>query len=93
MTSNIKLTEEQMTALEKMGADFFTIEECAIGLEVDTSQLKYAIKDRKHPAHKSYYKGRMTEVARHRRNVKDLANRGSSPAQALVDKYIEQSKL
>lgn len=91
MKSNLKLSPEQLDALEKMAADFFKITECAIVLEVEEASLKYAIQDREHEAHKRYYKGRMTEVARHRKNVKELANRGSSPAQVLVDKYIEQS--
>ena len=92
MKASLQLTNEQLDTLEKLAGDFFTVEECAIALEVDGFRLETAIKDREHDAHKRYYKGRMTEVARHRKNVKDLSNMGSSPAQALVDKYIEQSK-
>ena len=91
MKSNLKLNEEQLSALEKLAGDFFTVHECAIALEVDEVQLKYAVEDGEHEAHKRYFKGRMTEVARHRKNVKSLANMGSSPAQALVEKYIDKS--
>ena len=91
MKSNLSLSAEQLESLEKLAGDFFSVAECAIALEVDDALLKYAIEDKEHSAHKSYYKGRMTEVARHRKNVKSLANMGSSPAQALVEKYIDKS--
>lgn len=93
MESNLKLSEEQLTALEEMGADFFSPTECAIALQISVERFSAALKDKSNDAHKRYYKGRMTEVARHRRNVKELANMGSSPAQQQVEKFIEKSSF
>lgn len=89
--SNLKLTQEQLDSLEQMGTDFFSIADCAISLQISEAILSRAIQDKENDAHKYYYRGRMTEVARHRRNVKSLANMGSSPAQMLVQKFIESS--
>lgn len=87
----MKLNEQQLQQLEQLAADFFTIKECAIDLGVDEVKLIELIKKKGTAEHIYYYRGRMTEVARHRKNVKELANRGSSPAQTQVEKWIEKS--
>lgn len=87
----LELTPEQLATLQNMGGDFFSISECAIALEVPEPALRQAINTQGNPAHKAYHTGRITEVAKHRRNVKDLANRGSSPAQSVIEKWIENS--
>lgn len=87
------LTQQELETLQKLSEDFFTVEECAIALEVSPEHLRNEIINPNSEAHKYYYKGRITELAKHRRNVKELANRGSNPAQVMVEKFIEQSNI
>lgn len=92
MNSNLKLSPEQLDTIELLGKDFLEISEIAISIGVTKEQLERALKDQEHEAHKRYFAGRLPEKVKHIRNLKELSNRGSSPAQAMVDKYIQKSE-
>ena len=85
-------SKEQLDALEKLGQDFLEVWEVAISIGVSKENLEMALKDKNSDAHKRYFSGRLPEKVKHIRNLKELSNRGSSPAQAMVDKYIQKSE-
>ncbi len=66
---------------------FFSPEEITIILGVDS---KEKMKD---DFKRSYQKGRLLSIADVRKSVLELAKSGSSPAQVLALKFIDDSKL
>ena len=86
----MNLTKTQLEALEKMGASFLSVDECCIALEVDEVDFHAAMRDRRTAAFKSYWKGVLNAKVKHVKNVSDLADRGSSPAQQMINSMIER---
>lgn len=89
----MKLTNEQLDALEKMGAAFLTVKECAIALEVDVAEFSSIMEDETSDAFKRYCKGVLNEKIKHINSVKELSFRGSSPAQQMLQKYIDNLNI
>jgi hypothetical protein len=85
----MQLTKEQLEALEKMGASFLSIKECAIALEVDEVNFCKIMNDRTSEIFKTYWKGVLNAKVKHVKNVADLSDRGSSPAQQMIQKMID----
>ena len=85
------LSKEQLASLEKLGGTFFSVQQCALVIEVDQMDLKKAIKNPSTEAHKAYYKGFLTSTLKLRESIMELATRGSSPAQAQMLKILEQA--
>jgi hypothetical protein len=71
----------------------FTREEIAVILEVDVAELKSLLQDRESPALRAFQRGRLKREAEVRKGIFDLAQNGSSPAQAFAMKIIENAKL
>lgn len=86
----MKLSEEKLQALEQMGASFLTVDECSIALEVDEVDFEEVMSDRTSKEFKAYWKGVLNAKVKHVKNVSDLANRGSSPAQQMIDRMLEK---
>lgn len=83
-------TPEQLKSLEQMGATFLTVKECAIALEISIPSLEIEMKNEKSEAYKAYWKGVLNAKVKHIKSVSDLAQRGSFPAQQLIEKRIEK---
>lgn len=92
MKSNLGLSEEQLEKIKECSSTFLEIWEIAVCIGVSQQQLTQAIKDKTHQAHQYFYQGRLPEKVKHINNLKELADRGSSPAQAMIDKYIQKSE-
>jgi hypothetical protein len=87
----MKLNDEQLRVLEEYAGAFFSIHQCAIIMGVDPYDLDKAVKDETSDAHKAYYKGYLLSQFKVRKEIIKMAERGSSPAQTLVKKLIEES--
>ena len=89
----IDQNESFITEVETYASLMFTKEEIAVILEVDPSELKVLLKDRDNPVCKAFQRGRLKREAEVRKGIFDLAQNGSSPAQAFAMKIIENAKL
>jgi len=87
------LTEDQLRELEELGKLFFAIGQCAIILQIDGKKLKEKIDDAESAEHHRYWKGYLQSEAEVRKSIIDVAKRGSAPAQSLVTKIIDNSKV
>ena len=85
------LDQNQLDKLCTLGETFFSVQQCALVLEVDQLELKKEIKLQTSAAHKAYYKGLLTATLKLRQSIMDLAMRGSSPAQTQMLKILEQT--
>ena len=65
----------------------------AMILEVDPAELKALLQEGESPAFKAFQRGRLKREAEVRKGIFDLAQNGSSPAQAFAMKIIENAKL
>lgn len=85
--------ESFISDIETYASLMFTKEEIAVILEVDPAELKALLQERESPAFKAFQLGRLKREAELRKGIFDLAQNGSSPAQAFAMKIIENAKL
>jgi hypothetical protein len=85
----MKVTKQLLDDLEKMGAAFLSVKECAIALEVDEVEFNKLMMNRNSEVFRRYWKGVLNAKVKHVKNVSDLATRGSSPAQQMIQKMID----
>lgn len=81
------MINEQLVDIENYAGFFFTKEEVQIILnlldaEINTAQFT-----------KAYLRGKLIAEATIRKSIIELAANGSSPAQIIAMKFIDQSKL
>jgi hypothetical protein len=89
----IDQNESFITEVETYASLMFTKEEIAVILEVDPSELKVLLKDQDNTVFKAFQRGRLKREAEVRKGIFDLAQNGSSPAQAFAMKIIENAKM
>ena len=89
----IDQNESFITEVETYASLMFTKEEIAVILEVDPLELKILLKDQDNPVFKAFQRGRLKREAEVRKGIFDLAQNGSSPAQAFAMKIIENAKM
>jgi len=85
--------ESCISDIETYASLMFTKEEIAVILEVDPAELKILLLDRESPSFRAFQRGRLKREAEVRKGIFDLAQNGSSPAQAFAMKIIENAKL
>ena len=88
----MELTAKQLDDLEIMAAALFNYRECAIALELDETDFANLMINPNAPAFKRYWKGILSTKLKHVQSVFELAQRGSSPAQAAIQKMIDDLK-
>jgi hypothetical protein len=84
------LSTEQLDMLEMAGQSLLDINQAAIIIEVEPSWLSIAINDKNTAAHKRYWKGYFISMMKVRKSIIELAERGSFPAQQLLQKIVEK---
>jgi hypothetical protein len=89
----MKQNESFIGDIETYASLMFTKEEIAVILEVDPIELQVLLQDRENPAFRAFHLGRLKREAEIRKGIFDLAQNGSSPAQAFAMKIIENAKL
>ena len=70
----------------------FNRHEIAVIMEVDPVELSDLLLDKQSPACKAFQRGRLKREAELRKGIFDLAQNGSSPAQTMAIKLIENAK-
>ena len=85
--------ESFISDIETYASLMFTKEEIAVILEVDPVEMKTLLMERESPAFKAFQRGRLKREAEVRKGIFDLAQNGSSPAQAFAMKIIENAKM
>ena len=86
------LNEKFLEDLETYASLMFTKSEIAIILEIPAQDLLEAISDNP-PTLAAFQRGRLKREAEIRKGIFDLAQNGSSPAQAFAMKIIENAKM
>lgn len=86
----MKLTSDQLTELESLASYFFTPDECAIVLGIDTDDLEMALMDDDHPAYAAYQRGKLKSKLELRKSILTLAKQGSSPAQTMALRLLDE---
>jgi hypothetical protein len=90
---NEELSQDTLKYAERLAAAAFTEQEMSISLEIELRNIKAWMQDRQHPFFKAVMKGKLeTQLQLRERILKDASN-GSSPAQTLAIKIIEDSDL
>ena len=96
MEERIKLTklkQEDLDALELQAGLMFSIKEIAIILGIFPDDLSDMIATIDSEEYKSFNKGRLLAEGKIRTSIYELAQNGSSPAQAQFLDLIENAKL
>lgn len=86
----MELSSDQMKMLEEAGKALLDFRQSAIIIEVDDLWLKSELENQNSKAHKSYYKGYFISMIKVRKSIISLAERGSFPAQQLLQKIMEK---
>jgi hypothetical protein len=89
----IDQNESFITEVETYASLMFTKEEIAVILEVDPAELVVLLQDHGNVTFKAFQRGRLKREAEVRKGIFDLAQNGSSPAQAFAMKIIENAKM
>ncbi|MGB0521415.1 MAG: hypothetical protein ACPGJS_00575 [Flammeovirgaceae bacterium] len=89
----MKLSKEQYKELEQFAGVFFSIQEIATVMELDGEALKHAYEDPSSDIHQTIQRGRLKQEAELRKIIFNLAKGGSSPAQNLALKIIQEAKI
>ena len=82
-----------VSEVETYASLMFTKQEIAVILEVDPTELGTILQDQDELASKAFQRGRLKREAEVRKGIFDLAQNGSSPAQAFAMKIIENAKM
>lgn len=84
-----KFSDSDLELIKEYGRLLFSIEETcvALGIDYDTHLTYFTNKISK--VYYAYQGGRLTTIAEQRKILLKTANQGSSPAQAMVEKLIQ----
>ena len=88
----MEMDNAQLSDLETYASLMFTKNEIAVIMEMDPHDLSDKIGDPQSPAGKAFQRGRLKREAELRKGIFDLAQNGSSPAQTLALKLVENAK-
>lgn len=89
----MELSEEQMKQVEYLAGLFYTPKQIAVMVAVVVKEFVTLVQCEDSPIYKAYWKGRYEADLQFRIAVKRLSDLGSSPAQTMVEKMIEESKM
>lgn len=88
----IDQNESFLSDLESYSALMFARHEIAVIMEVDPAELLELLRETQSPAFRAFQRGRLKREAELRKGIFDLAQNGSSPAQTMAIKLIENAK-
>ena len=87
------LNKEQLEQLEELGAAFTSIEDAAVILQVNYVNLGTRIACKESEEHQHYHRGRLKSEFETRQSIVNQAKQGSSPAQVLAMRLINDLKM
>jgi len=88
----IDQNESFLSDLESYSSLMFNRNEIAVIMEVDPAELAELLSETQSPAFRAFQRGRLKREAELRKGIFDLAQNGSSPAQTMAIKLIENAK-
>ena len=88
----IDQNESFLSDLESYSSLMFSRGEIAVIMEVNPLELTELLGDSQSPASRAFQRGRLKREAELRKGIFDLAQNGSSPAQTMAIKLIENAK-
>ncbi len=91
--STLQWTEEMLNSIERMAEAAFDWQEMADVLEIEQREFFMAMKEDGHPVQKRIRKGMLKRQLELRERIFKDARNGSSPAQTLAVKLIENMKI
>jgi len=86
-------SNEQLSEITSLAEVFFTPKEIAMILEVDPQEFIDICNDAGTEVGKAFNKGKLMSEFKVRKSIVQLANSGSSPAQAMVLEMMKQQKI
>lgn len=86
-----KLGESELAMIQTMAGTGFSLEEIAEVIEVDTSDFILAYKNRESVVYKTHRKGYLLSQLDLRTRIFKDAGHGSSPAQTLAKKIMDDA--
>jgi hypothetical protein len=89
----MELSKDEIKKIEEMAGLFFTIEEIAEFLALPTRELSIEIRRRGTPISEAYWQGKYAKMIELRKKVVDYAQKGSSQADNLVDKFLKNQQM
>lgn len=89
----MSLTIDQLEKVEEYAAQFLTYQDIAILLKVDVNKFISRVTERNSLEWLAYERGKITSKAEIRRNIVKLAKHGSSQAEAMVEKFIDDQRI
>jgi hypothetical protein len=91
--STLQWTEEMLISIERMAGAAFSFEEMADVLEIEQRAFFIAMREEGHPVQKRIRKGMLARQLELRERIFKDAKNGSSPAQTLAVKLLDNMKI
>lgn len=88
----IDQNESFLSDLESYSSLMFSRNEIAVIMELDPAELSELLRETQSLAFRAFQRGRLKREAELRKGIFDLAQNGSSPAQTMAIKLIENAK-
>lgn len=88
-----ELSDDILKQVEDLAGLFYTPKQVALICEIPANEFETAMSNESSALYKAYWKGYFTAEIEFRKEVKKASNYGSSPAQTLLAKIIENHKL
>lgn len=90
---DIELSKEKLDEVTQLAGLFYTPKQVAIIADIRIDEMKAALACEDSQLYRAYWKGYYEAEMQFRTEVKKNSNFGSSPAQTLLAKIIEQHKI
>lgn len=87
------MTDSQLTEIERLAGLFMKPSDIAIILGIPEAEFRDALSDKKSMCFNRYQKGKLLSEAELRKSVITMAKQGSSPAQSLASKLIDEMNM
>lgn len=89
----MNLTTDELEQITELAKLFYTEAQVAIILELDLNKVKASMALPTSEFYRAYWKGWYTSDKKFREDIQKLSTMGSSPAQTLLAKIIDEAKL
>lgn len=84
----LELSTDQLAQVREYAGLFLSYEEIALLIDVNYDEFVRAVRNRKSDVYRAYLLGRTESKVDIRRNVINLAKKGSPQAEELAEKYM-----
>ncbi|MGB4775703.1 MAG: hypothetical protein WBP45_11050 [Daejeonella sp.] len=89
----MKLNDDQLTEIERLSGLFMKPGDISTIIGISKSEFGEMLKEQGSPAYQAYYRGKLLSEAEVRKSIITMAKQGSSPAQTLANKLLEDMNI